>query len=96
MTMHDGKIPLLHLTPFPEPGQFARHERTLGHDNHSARLAIQTIDEMRRRAFSQIKSNPADEAGVGIALGGMTDQIRRFVDGEHLVILEEHFKQFFH
>jgi len=92
----EGDIVFFDLAVFPNSPQFASGGFGFGNEGDAAGFAVKSVDQLRVRALSEVKSCAAYEAGVLVGLGGMADEIRRLVNDKQVVILENHVEQVTH
>lgn len=86
VTMDNSEIVLFDGAVFPETAYFAGGIIAFRNQGHSARFAVEPVDEMRHGVFAQIKTHTADQAGILVSFGGMANEAGRFINDQHLVI----------
>ena len=94
-TVNDREVLLVDRTSFPEFAQAHPSLELFGDDNDAACFAIETIDEMSLRV-SQVEANAADQAGVNVSFGRVTDKSGGFVDDEEIFVFGDDIKKMFH
>ncbi len=62
---------------FPEFAEFAGGGGGLGGERDAAGFAVEAVDQMPGGAGAEVEAEAADEAGIGVALGGMGKPGRR-------------------
>ena len=87
VTVHDGPVLFLHLAAFPQFAELTRHFICFAHAHHAASFAIQPIDQMHRLLRAAIQSQPPRQARPLIALRGMANESRRFVNDQQVIVL---------
>jgi hypothetical protein len=94
--MHNRQIFLLHAATFPQSPQGTRGFVPFRDKNHPAGFAVQSIYQMWTGFRSEIKSDAANEAGVFVGFGWVTDQARHFVDHQQVGVFMDNFEKLFH
>lgn len=72
--MDNGPVFLLDGAALPDTAEFAGGGVGFGDEHDAAGFAIKPVDEMRAGIRPEVQTRAADEAGQGIALGGMADE----------------------
>ena len=85
--LDDGEVFLFHCACFPKFSQLTRDRRVLGRHRHTARFTIQSVHQMRLGIRAEMQPDAADQAGIFVAFGRMTDKVRRFVDDQQVNVL---------
>jgi len=85
MPMHNGKIAFAYDPRFPDATQPEGGLGILRNQDDSAGLAVESIDHLGFRIVAQIEPHTANEAGIGVSLGGMADKASRLVDDQQIV-----------
>jgi hypothetical protein len=75
-----------YLSGFPLQAQATGRFLVLCDEDNATGLSINSIDHLAFICFAQIKPNTADQAGVNIPFGWMTDQVGRFVQHQQGII----------
>jgi hypothetical protein len=99
VAVDDGEVFLLDGAGFPDFAEFAGDNGIFGDEDDTAGFAVEAVDQMSRKlrvegCRLQIEAGAADEAGKFIAFGGMTNQSRRFVDGQQVSVFVDDVEQF--
>lgn len=93
MAVDDGPVFLADGAVFPEPAQFAGRFVAQSNEYDTAGLAVEAVHKVGPGTVAQMNADTADEAGPGIALGGMADEAGGLVDDKQVSILVDDFKQ---
>ena len=95
MAVDDGEIFFFDGAVFPDFSQLAGGDGIFGDENDAAGFAVETIDDVRGSAGRelQIKAHAADETGILIAFGRVTNEAGGFVDDQQVGVFKNDFKQ---
>lgn len=85
--MYQGFILLANLTCFPDAANFPGRLEVFGNQDKATRFPIQTIDKVGFLFRAEVEAQPGDQTGHFIPLGRMTDQIRRLVHHQQVLVL---------
>ena len=96
MTVNNGEIALGHVARLPDSAEFTSRDGVLGDKDEAGGFAVKTVDELWLDVRAKVEADAADEAGIFVALGGMADEIRRFVDDQEFGVLVDDVEKFFH
>src|SRR5262245_20608292 len=96
MALHDGQILLSNGSSFPNPAKLTGDIPIFGDQEHTARFAIEPVDEVRLSVVTQVEAEAANHTGIDVALRWMTDQASRLIDCQQRLVLEEDVNRFFH
>src|SRR6478609_8136427 len=91
--MDDCPILFRNRSALPGPPRLQGCAGVFTHQHEPARLAVETIDQLREGPRAQVQTNLADETRINVALGRVTDEIGRFVDDEEIVVFINYLKQ---
>ena len=96
VAVDNGEIFFGHRAACQELTKFTRGDGVAGDDNDSGSFTVKAVNEVRDGGLRfEIKAGAADEAGVLVALGGMTNQPGRLVDDEEIGVLVNDGEQIF-
>ena len=96
VTVNDGEIFFGHGAGFQELAEFAGGNRISRQQNYAGGFAVKPVDEIRGGSFTiQIKPRTTDEAGIFVALGGMTNEAGGLIDDEEVSVLVDDGEQIF-
>src|SRR4051812_17800742 len=79
ISMHDGQIHLLDFAVFPNAAQIQGGWVGFRDYRDAAGFAIEAIYQVGMGVLAQVQTNSADQAGIFIGLGWVTDQACWFV-----------------
>lgn len=82
--MNKCEIHFFHRATFPKLAERARDLRVFGHDGDTAGLAVEAIDQVP--ALSQVQPHAPDQTRHLARLGWMTDQPRRLVQHQQILV----------
>jgi len=95
MAVNNGEILLGHTARFPDLAQFTGHFGGFGKQDNPTGFTVQTMNQMRRDGGFKMEPCATDQAGIFVALGGMTHETGWLVDHQQVGIFVNDFKQFF-
>src|ERR1051325_10401382 len=94
--MDNCHVLLFDIATLPKFAELDRTFEPLAHDHYAASFAIKPIDHMWGQFTPEIKTHPADQARVFVALGRMTNKAGRFIDDHEVIVLGDDLKKLLH
>ena len=95
LAVDNRKIFFVNGAGFPEFAEAHSGFEVFGNDDDAACFAIEAVDEMSF-LVAQVEANTADEAGINVAFGRVTNEPRRFVDDEEIIVFGDDIEEMFH
>lgn len=88
VAVNNSQVLLVHVPMLPSAAQGACRFGRFGYQDQTAGFAVEPIHHLRCGRLPQVQPDAADQTGVGVRLGGMAHQSRRFVHDQQLAILK--------
>src|SRR5262245_12676065 len=92
-SMDDRQVLFRNRTDLPNLSHFQSSGGMFCNEHQSGGFAIQAVDQVGPDRATQIKAHASDEACESVSFGGMTNQVRRFVEDQQIVILVNNVQQ---
>jgi hypothetical protein len=96
MAVNNGEVAFQDFAAFPNAAEFEGSHGVFGDQNDAAGFAIEAVDEFGAGVRAEVEAHTADQAGIDVAFGRMTNEAGWFVDDQQVGTFVNGLKQLRH